>query len=145
MAVLLGGRAAESLIFDHVSTGAADDLVKVTDIARSMVVKYAMVSDLGHVALDTEPPTFLGVISPEARRPYSEDTAQKVDRAVRALCQSAFDRARSVLSDNRALLAEAAAALLAKETLSEGDLAGFFARVKKPEARATSSGVEEPS
>ncbi|MFO0762145.1 MAG: ATP-dependent zinc metalloprotease FtsH [Byssovorax sp.] len=136
MAVLLGGRAAESLIFDHFSTGAADDLVKATDIARSMVVKYAMVPDLGHVALDVEPPTFLGVMAPEARRTYSEDTAQKIDRAVRALCQAAFDRARSVLEGNRALLVDAAAALLAKETLSEADLAGFFARVQRPEPRA---------
>src|SRR5205085_11095441 len=60
MAVLLGGRAAEDVIFGHLSTGAADDLAKVTDIARSMVMRYAMVEGLGHVAYEEERAPFLG-------------------------------------------------------------------------------------
>lgn len=60
IAVLLGGRAAEKIIYDHVSTGAADDLVKATDIARAMVARYGMDEDLGHVSYDTDRPGFLG-------------------------------------------------------------------------------------
>src|SRR5437660_3771159 len=60
MAVLLGGRAAEHLVFGHLSTGAADDLAKTTDIARSMVMRYAMVEGLGHVAYEEERAAFLG-------------------------------------------------------------------------------------
>ncbi|HAO75283.1 MAG TPA: cell division protein FtsH, partial [Pseudomonas sp.] len=60
MAVLLGGRAAEWLVFAHLSTGAADDLAKVTDIARAMVTRYGMSTRLGHLALEREPNAFLG-------------------------------------------------------------------------------------
>ena len=60
IAVLLGGRAAEKIIYDHVSTGAADELVKATDIARAMVARYGMDEDLGHVSYDTDRPGFLG-------------------------------------------------------------------------------------
>jgi len=61
MAVLLGGRAAEEVIFGHQSTGAANDLAKVTEIARSMVMRYAMVQALGHIAYEEQPAPFLGV------------------------------------------------------------------------------------
>jgi len=61
MAVLLGGRAAEKVVFDHLSTGAADDLAKVTDIARSMVMRYGMEEKLGHVAYEADRPAFLGI------------------------------------------------------------------------------------
>ena len=84
MAVLLGGRAAEQLVFGHLSTGAADDLVRTTDIARSMVTRYGMVPELGHVAYDRDRPGFLGGpggCPPTA--PYSEQTAQAIDAAVR--------------------------------------------------------------
>jgi cell division protease FtsH len=60
MAVLLGGRAAELIVFGHLSTGAADDLAKVTDIARSMVMRYGMNEELGNVAYEHERPLFLG-------------------------------------------------------------------------------------
>jgi len=73
MAVLLGGRAAEDVIFGHLSTGAADDLAKVTDIARSMVMRYAMVEGLGHVAYEEERAPFLGG---RCRRP-TESTAKR--------------------------------------------------------------------
>ena len=67
MAVLLGGRAAELLVFDHFSTGAADDLRRVTDIARSMVTRYGMSETLGSVAYDREPGTFLTGSNPLCR------------------------------------------------------------------------------
>src|SRR5437879_7802071 len=83
MAVLLGGRAAEEVIFDHLSTGAANDLAKVTEIARSMVMRYAMVKALGHVAYEEEPAPLLNGNVFQNRREYSEETAREIDVAVR--------------------------------------------------------------
>jgi cell division protease FtsH len=123
MAVLLGGRAAEHLVFEHFSTGAADDLAKVTDIARAMVMRYGMHEKLGHVAYETERPGFLQVPGAmPAMREYSEDTAHEIDRAVRDIAQTAFDRAVGILKERRETLERGARELLARETLGEEDL-----------------------
>jgi len=131
MTVLLGGRAAEALVFHHLSTGAADDLAKATEIARSMVMRYGMAPELGHVAFETEPPGFLGANPFGPRRQYSEQIATEIDRAVSALLQAAFHRAKSVLEQNRSTLEEASKRLLEKETLQETDLAELFATIKR--------------
>src|SRR5207248_6328437 len=91
MAVLLGGRASEEVIFGHLSTGAADDLAKVTDIARSMVMRYAMVQALGPVAYEEERPPFLAGPLPQGHREYSEATAREFDVAVRAIVDGAYE------------------------------------------------------
>ncbi len=123
MAVLLGGRAAEHLVFAHLSTGAADDIAKATDIARGMVMRYGMHAQLGHVAYETEHPAFLPVpgLAPAARS-YSEDTAREIDCAVREIVQGAFDKAVAILSACRDTLNAGARELLARETLVEEDL-----------------------
>ncbi len=125
MTVLLGGRAAETLIFDEVSTGAADDLGKATEIARSMVVRFGMDEALGQVAYEPEAAPLLG--GPEGAdwrpRRYGEQTAAAIDAAVRGLIDSAFHMAITVLTTNRALLSQAAEDLLAKETFSAAELA----------------------
>ncbi|MBI3041729.1 MAG: ATP-dependent metallopeptidase FtsH/Yme1/Tma family protein [Betaproteobacteria bacterium] len=124
MAVLLGGRAAEKLVFDHLSTGAADDLVKVTDIARSMVMRYGMEEKLGHVAYEAERPLFLGAPGALAQgREFSEETAREIDRAVREIVDRAFGKAAAILTRSRPVLEQGAQQLLEKETLSEDDLA----------------------
>jgi len=126
MAVLLGGRAAEKLVFEHLSTGAADDLAKVTDIARSMVMRYGMEEKLGHVAYEADRPLFLGIPDSMQRgRDFSEETAREIDRAVRKFVESAFDRAAGVLKQKRDLLERGAQLLLQQETLSEEDLKAF--------------------
>ena len=124
MAVLLGGRAAESVIFHEISTGAEDDLVKATDIARSMVARFGMDLDLGQVSYESQRAQFLqapggGLFEP---RRYSENTAAAIDLAVKALIERAFRRAVSVLEANLPLLRRGAAALLAHETLAGADL-----------------------
>jgi cell division protease FtsH len=123
MAVLLGGRAAERLVFDHLSTGAADDLAKVTDIARGMVMRYGMDPGLGNVSYETERASFLEQ-APGAmhERRYSEDTAREIDHAVREIVDEAFERALGLLKERRRTLEDGAQALLAKETLVEEDL-----------------------
>jgi cell division protease FtsH len=123
MAVLLGGRAAESVIFGHFSTGAADDLAKVTDIARSMVMHYGMHEPLGHVVYESQRPTFLEIPSNIFQeRNFSEDTAKEIDKAIREIIQAAFDESVSIIKDHRKQLEEGAQLLLQKETLSEDDL-----------------------
>ncbi len=124
MAVLLGGRAAEVIVFDEISTGAADDLAKATDIARSMVTRYGMVKDLGQIVYEDVPHRFLGPtqVPSGLDRRYSEATALKIDDAVRDLIDQAFETAAAILKDRRATLDVAARELLRQETLSGDDL-----------------------
>jgi cell division protease FtsH len=133
MAVILGGRAAEHLVFGHLSTGAADDLSRATDIARSMVTRYGMAEQLGPVTYDAEPGGFLNAPVPGLKtRSYSEDTAREIDTAVRDLVQKAFLQARGMLEKNRQVLEESAIELLQKETLGEVELKRIFARFQSP-------------
>jgi cell division protease FtsH len=124
MAVLLGGRAAETLVFHEMSTGASDDLAKVTNIARSMVTRYGMDEKLGMVSLESERSPFLQMPGEFAtvRRDYSEQTAHEVDCAVRDLVTTAFERALALLDTHRAALDEGSQRLLEKETLSGDEL-----------------------
>jgi cell division protease FtsH len=130
MSVLLGGRAAEQVVFGHLSTGAADDLVRTTDIARSMVARYGMVPELGHVAYDRDRAGFLGGPGGmPADRSYSEQTAQAIDAAVRGLVDQAFAAALDILQRDRDVLERSATLLLEKETLDEAQLKALFARL----------------
>ena len=125
MAVLLGGRAAEWLVYGHLSTGAADDLVKVTDIARAMVTRYGMTEKLGHVALEKDRRSFLATDQPyygPQEHEYSDETAAAVDDEVRRIVDATFDRAVALLKERRNTLETSARLLLEKETLGEEDL-----------------------
>src|SRR6202023_4107375 len=116
MAGLLGGRAAERLVFGEISTGAADDLAKATDIARAMVLRYGMSEALGNVAYDRDRTPFLQPNYPVPQeRNYSEGTAEAVDKAVRQFVDGAFQTAFGILQQNRSLLDSTAAALLETE------------------------------
>ena len=124
IAVLLGGRAAEKLVFGLLSTGAADDLAKATDIARDMVTRYGMDEDLGYVVFDAQRPQMLEL--PEGLVPrslnFSQDTQRHIDEAIRAIVMACFDRATAILTHNREVLETGARALLEKETLDEAAL-----------------------
>ncbi|MGK2898440.1 MAG: ATP-dependent zinc metalloprotease FtsH [Burkholderiaceae bacterium] len=123
LAVLLGGRAAESLVIGEVSTGAADDLVKASDIAHDMVARYGMSPEVGQVVYERQQSRFLDLPEGMAlERGLSDDTARRIDAAVRALVDEAFARATALLTERRALLDEGAARLLAQETLTEAEL-----------------------
>ena len=126
MAVLLGGRAAERLVFGRVSTGAADDLQRVTDTARAMVTRYGMIDEIGPLSLEREQHSFLGSPFPAPQeRQYSEATAQAIDRQVHDLVQAALDRASGLLVAKRAVLEAGAQKLLRQETLTEQELAAL--------------------
>ncbi|HEX5766852.1 MAG TPA: ATP-dependent zinc metalloprotease FtsH [Burkholderiales bacterium] len=122
MAVLLGGRAAEEVVFGRISTGAHDDLAKVTDIARSMVMRYGMVKNLGQVAYEEEQGRFL--LNPGFQKPreYSEETAREIDVAVREIVKAAYEKALGILSREKGALERWAQKLLEKETLIEAEL-----------------------
>src|SRR5438876_1465025 len=125
MAVLLGGRAAEHIVFGELSTGASDDLVKVTDIARSIVTRYGMTPELGLVAYEKNQRNFLGDAPgapPYTERSYSEETAREIDNTVKSLVEEAFRRTVNLLRTQREVLERGAHLLLEHETLDEADL-----------------------
>jgi cell division protease FtsH len=123
MLVLLGGRAAEELMFGHLSTGAADDLQKVTGIARAIVTRYGMHGELGHVVYEKENQNYLGQTAPNfGDKPYSEATAREIDLAVRDIVSDAYRRTLELLRAREALLRESARQLLEHETLGEAEL-----------------------
>ena len=135
MAVLLGGRASEHLAFGHLSTGAADDLAKATDIARSMVMRYGMEAKLGHVSYEGEGARFLDIPQGMSRRhDFSEEVAREIDRAVKAILDAAFANAMRVLAAHRSILDRGAALLLEKETLDEQNLRELTGAVGSPES-----------
>jgi len=124
MAVLMGGRAAEMLAFGELSTGAADDLDKVTEIARSMVMRYGMAESVGQVVYDEAKPHFLGeaLAAGPVLREHSEQTAREIDLAVKALVDEAAERAVAVLRARRDALDAGASLLLERETLTAAEL-----------------------
>jgi len=122
MTVLLGGRASEALVFHEISTGAADDLDKATDIARQMVVRYGMIQELGQMVYEPQRQAFLGdLYGTSQARQYSEATAREIDCAVRKLVDDAFRNATQLLMQRRADLDQGAALLLKKETLTDAE------------------------
>ena len=122
--VLLGGRAAEVLVFGHLSTGAADDLARATQIARDMVTRYGMDEDLGFVAFETQRPRFLegAVPADQALAAVSERVREQIDAAVRRIVMTAFACSLEILRANRDALEAAAQTLLEKETLEEPEV-----------------------
>jgi cell division protease FtsH len=123
MTVLMGGRAAECLRFPDMSTGAADDLARASDIARSMVARYGMSEALGEVSYESDPvPMLGGPAGGWQPRRYSESTAAAIDLAVRDLVDRAHAAARSLLEARRPALDRVGRALLERETLSGDEL-----------------------
>jgi cell division protease FtsH len=123
IAVLLGGRAAEKLVFGELSTGAADDLARATDIARDMITRFGMDEGLGYIAFEAQRPRFLD--TPELAQGgcrVAESTQARIDQAIRDIVMGVFERAYRILDTNRAVLERCAGELLARETLDESDI-----------------------
>jgi cell division protease FtsH len=131
--VLLGGRVAEQLVFDDVSTGAENDLQRATDLARHMVTHYGMSEALGLATYDARPrPLFLnGPTLPEPRT-FSERTAEAIDGEVRRLLDEARERVSKTLGTHRAALESLAALLLEKEVVDRAMLDGLMASSVAP-------------
>ncbi len=131
ISVLLGGRAAEKLIFDHLSTGAADDLQKVTDIARNMVTRYGMDEAIGHVVHEDSQPTFLDQQLPGRSSSLSNRTAEQIDSSIRKIIDETFAKTYQIMIDNQEILDRCAKVLLEKETLIEKDLLELTKDIRK--------------
>jgi cell division protease FtsH len=132
IATLLGGRAAEELIFGSITTGASNDLQRATDLAEQMVTTYGMSKVLGPLAYERgQKNAFLENGMPNARRPLSEQTAQAIDSEVKALVEAGHQKALAVLTENRDLLETLARQLLEEEVVEGPRLREVLHRVKE--------------
>jgi cell division protease FtsH len=132
IATLLGGRSAEEIVFGEVTTGAANDLQRATDIAEQMVGTYGMSDTLGPLAYDKQGGgRFLGGTN-NPRRSVSDATAQAIDREVRGLVDRAHDRALAILRHNRSLLDDISGKILEKEVIEGDELKNLLASSAMP-------------
>jgi cell division protease FtsH len=132
IAVLMGGRASEALIFDgEVSTGAADDLQRATEIALQMVTRFGMDETLGQRTYSAPPQSFLG--TPAAGVEASDTTEREIDIAVREIITKAFEQATAILRTRRADLDEGGRLLLAQETLTADQFPAIRPAARRPE------------
>ncbi len=123
LCVLLGGRVAEETVYGEVSTGAQNDLVRATDIAKSMVKEYAMSENLGHVTFEPErKPLFLDISPGAGSHDYSEATAREIDNEVRKIVEDCYRKVKGMLSEKKELLVKVARVLLEKETIEGEEL-----------------------
>ncbi len=129
MAVLLGGRAAEVIFFDDISTGAADDLDKATEIARAMITRFGMSPQLGLATYEKEASPYLH-LSAVPNHEHSEATSQLIDNEVRQLLNEAHERAKSLVKEFKDFLDDGAALLLKQETLSEEEIKTLWDKYK---------------
>ena len=134
IAVLLGGRSAEELVFGYATTGAQDDLKKATEIARRMVMEFGMSEKVGPVNLASDGARFL---SPSFRRSedVSDETEVAIDREVKAILFEGRDKAREILSEHRHDLDVLAEVLLEKESLDRRDLDSHFSPTRPVDVR----------
>jgi cell division protease FtsH len=121
LAILLGGRAAEEIAVGEISTGAQNDLQRVTDVARSMVTEWGMSDKLGTINYDPiRRNRFLDIGLPQERGLYSEETARVIDEEVKTIVANALNEARRILRERRDILERVTRYLLEKEVM-EGD------------------------
>ena len=129
---LLGGRVAEMLTLDDISTGASNDIQRATDIAKEMVTKYGFSDKLGPVNYSSSDEVFLGKDF-STRQAYSEETANEIDEDVKAIIEEAYDTARTILSEHLDQLTAVAEGLLEVETLDNRQFEELYDGVKTPE------------
>jgi cell division protease FtsH len=136
LAVLLGGRSAEEIIFEEISTGAQNDLQRATDLARSMVAEYGMSEALGPVAFKSRGrQRFLEVpgLEPE---PFAEDTARQIDAEIKQLLVEAHARASDILRERRGVLEVLAARLMEQEVVEGADVRALVQQKASPAPQA---------
>jgi cell division protease FtsH len=140
MTVLLGGRAAEMVVFKEATTGAADDLQRATEMARAMATRYGMEPEIGQASFVSERPRYLDLPGLGGQSEASEETSAKIDNAIRDLIAQAFERACEILRSRAALHKDSAERLLDKETFGDEDLAAIRAAVVGADVEARAGG-----
>lgn len=123
--ILLGGRVAEALILDDISTGASNDLERATKIARSMITKYGMSKNLGPMTYGTGEEVFIGRDF-SSKKDYSEEVAAQIDKETRDIIDNAYQITEKLLSENLDKLESVAQGLLAQETLNADEFEAVF-------------------
>jgi len=138
--ILFGGRIAEKIIFGKVTTGAANDLKRATELARKMVCEWGMSDELGPLTYgEKEEQIFLGREIAQ-HRDYSEETARRIDAAVAGIVTVCTEKVLRLLEENRDLLERMAQELLDKETIMENDIKKIFAELRQETAAHESQG-----
>jgi len=144
--VLLGGRSAEEIAFAEISTGAANDLQRATDIARAMVTEYGMSDAIGAINYDGHRGNrFLDTPFMSERGPHSEETAQKIDHEVKRIINEAHDEARRVLRERRDILDELSRRLLEKEVVEGDELRALLGPTPPKDADTVPTEIPDPS
>ena len=142
LSVLLGGRSAEEIAFDEISTGAQNDLMRATDIARAMVTEFGMSDALGVVNYDGHrQPAFIENPFARERGNYAEETALKIDTEIKRILTEAHEKARQILRDHRDILDRLSARLLEKEVIEADELKAIMGSFPagKPGGRSASN------
>ncbi len=125
--VSLGGRVAESLVFDDITTGASQDIKQATKVAKSMVTKYGMSEKIGIICYDNDDDeVFIGRDLAHSTRGYSEEIAGKIDEEIRRIMTECYERAEQIIRENIDVLHKSAALLLEKEKISREEFEGLF-------------------
>jgi cell division protease FtsH len=131
IAMLLGGRSAEELVFGNVTNGASDDLQRATELAERMVLNYGMSKALGPLAYEkAKQNNFLGNSEANLRRPMSEKTAEAIDDEVKDIVNNAHEKALAILNYNRELLTDIAQKVLETEVIEGDELQQLLDQVK---------------
>lgn len=138
--VLLGGRAAEQVKFNMVSTGAANDLTHATDIARSLITDYGMSSKFKNVALSKRGAGYLGDNEPRMVREYAETTQQYIDEEIAKIINTRYEGVVKMLNEKKHLLEKIATTLLEKETIENEEFDAIIAEEKAPKLFEKESG-----
>ena len=144
IAVYLGGRAAEALFLSDVSTGAQNDLMRATEIARQIVTEYGMSDVIGPVYLAGEQEVFIGKSFGHARN-FSEDVAAKIDSEIRRIMDEQNDRALKILDEHRDGVERVAAVLREKEQITGEEFAALFENKPLPEKKPAQIESESPA
>ncbi|MEK6706560.1 MAG: ATP-dependent zinc metalloprotease FtsH [Candidatus Poribacteria bacterium] len=131
LSIMLAGRASEITFFDDISTGAADDLDKATEIARAMITRYGMAERLGLAVFEREPAPLLGGQAKIRSFDYSEHTAQLIDTEIERLLEKALETATTIVDKFKAVIEEGVRILLEKETIDEAELRRIWEKQEK--------------
>jgi len=131
ISTLLGGRAAEEIVFGNITTGAANDLQRATELAERMVTTYGMSKVLGPLAYNqAQGNSFLGNSGGNIRRSVSDETAKEIDVEVREIVETSHHKALAILNQNRDLLEEIAQQILATEVIEGENLQNLLQQVR---------------
>lgn len=133
IAVLMGGRAAEEVVFGEITTGASNDIGKATDIAKHMVTVFGMNEKMGQIAYEKQSQSPFMPMQSIKERDYSEQTAREIDCEIRRIIENQYEKATFVLNHYREIITDSAEYLLDKETITGKELKQFLEKIPKPD------------